>query len=64
MASSFNIRDSDWNPSYTFHSIHTGSLLEIVDFFDLNLSHPIQQIPTCYSDNVNNVNSVINLFFL
>jgi len=50
MASNFNIRDSDWNSSYSFYSIHTNSLLEIVDSFDLNLSCPIQQVPTCYSD--------------
>jgi len=64
MAGNFNIRDSDWNPSYPFHLIHTDSLLEIVDLFDLNLFYSIQQIPTHYSDNINNTNLVINLFFL
>ena len=38
MAGNFNIRDSNWDPSYSFHSIYTDSLLEIVDLFDLNLS--------------------------
>ena len=41
MAGNFNIRDSDWNSSYPFYSIHTDSLLEIVDSFDLNLFCPI-----------------------
>jgi len=64
MAGNFNIRNSNWDLSYTFHLIHTGSLLEIVDSFNLNLSHSIQQVPTCYSNNVNDANSVINFFFL
>ena len=64
MASNFNIRNSNQNPSYPFHLIHTNSLLEIVDSFNLNLSYPIQQVPTHYSDNINNANLVIDLFFL
>ena len=42
MAGDFNIRNSDWDLSYPFHSIHTNSLLEIADLFDLKLSCPIQ----------------------
>jgi len=41
MAGDFNIRNSDWDLSYPFHSIHTDSLLEIADLFDLKLSCPI-----------------------
>ena len=42
IASDFNIRNSNWNLSYLFHLVYTDSLLEIVDYFDLNLSHSIQ----------------------
>jgi len=42
MAGDFNIRNSDWDLSYPFHSIHTDFLLEIADSFDLKLSCPIQ----------------------
>jgi len=46
MASDFNIRDSIWDLSYSFHSSHSDSLLDIADSLDLKLSNPIQQIPT------------------
>jgi len=39
-------------------------LSEITNSFDLSLSSPIQQVSTQYSDNNNNSNSVIDLFFL
>ena len=64
MISDFNIKDSDWNPSYLFYSSHSDSLVEIVNSFDLTLSSPIQQIPTWYSNNEYNSNSIIDLFFL
>jgi len=64
MAGDFNIRDREWNPSYSFHLIHSDSLLEIADFFDLKLLCSIQQVPTWYAKNPNNTNSVINLLFL
>jgi len=63
MASDFNIRDSDFDSSYPFHSVHSNTWLNITDLFGLKLSCSIQQISTWYSDNVNNTNSVINLFF-
>ena len=46
MAGDFNIRDSDWNLSYSFYSSHSDSLVEIVDSFNLNLFSFIQQVST------------------
>ena len=64
MAGNFNIRDRDWNFLYSFYSFHSDSLMEIADSFELKLSSPVHQVPTCYADNHNNSNSVINLLFL
>ena len=64
MTGNFNIRDSIWDPSYPFHSVHNDDLFDIADLFDLKLSCPIQQVPTHYSDNANNSNLVIDLIFL
>jgi len=41
MAGDFNIRDSDWDPSYSFHLIHSDSLLEVANFLNIRLSSPI-----------------------
>ena len=38
MARNFNIRDYNWDPSYSFHSIHSDSLFDIANSFDLELS--------------------------
>ena len=46
MAGDFNIRDSDWNPSYPFYSSHSDSLVKIADSFDLTLFSPTQQVST------------------
>ena len=64
MARDFNIRDCDWDLFYPFHSVYSNSLFDIVNLFDLKLSVPILQISTCYTNNSNDVNSVINLIFL
>jgi len=64
MAEDFNIKDSDWDLSYSFHSFHSDTLLEIVESFNFKLSCPNQQISTCYFNNGSDSNSVIDLFFL
>ena len=46
MAGNFNIRNSNWDPSYSFYLSHSDSLLEIADSFNLKLSILIQQVPT------------------
>jgi len=59
----FNIRNSIWDPSYTFHSVYSDNLFDIVNLFDFKLSCPIQQVLTCYFNNANDSNSVIDLIF-
>ena len=46
MVEDFNIRDNDWNSLYLHHSTYTDTLREIADSFNLELSLPIDQVPT------------------
>jgi len=64
MAGDFNIRDSSWDPSFLYYSHHCKSLTDIVDSINLCMSKSTNQVPTRYSDNPSNSNSVINLMFL
>ena len=64
MTGNFNIRDSDWDPDYPFHSVHSNLLFDIIDTFNLFFSYPTHSVPTRYLDNSENSNPVINLMFL
>ena len=64
MAGNFNIKDRDRDPLYSFHSFHSDFLMEIDNYFQLKLSFPVHQVSTCYTDNHNDSNSVIDLLFL
>jgi len=64
MTGDFNIRNNNWNPSYTHYSIYADILIEVADSFNLELSFFIKQVPIQYTDNANNSNLVINLMFL
>jgi len=60
----FNIRDSDWNLDYLFHSVYSELLFDISDTLDLSFSYPNNSVPTRYLDNNDYLNLVINLMFL
>ena len=60
----FNIRDCLWDPSYPFHSSHKDTLFKIANSFHVALSKPTEILPTRYSDNTQDSNSVLDLVFL
>ena len=64
MMGNFNIRDSIWDSNFPFHSSHSNSLFDIVDLFSLDISKPLKNVPTRFSDNNHNTNSVLDLVFL
>ena len=64
MTSNFNVRDSNWNSDYLYHSVHSDLLFNITDTFNLSFSHPTHSVPTKYLDNNKNSNSLIDLMFL
>ena len=64
MAGDFNIRDNSWDPSISFHSVHSDLLTDIASFLDFLLSNSTSQVSTRYLDNTNNSNSIIDLIFL
>ena len=60
----FNIRDSDWDPSFRHHSSHTDDLITIADSLGLELSYLSNPSPIRFADNPCDTNSVIDLVFL
>ena len=63
MARDFNIRDREWNSFYSHYLTHNDSLMEVTDSFELKLSSSVHQVPTHYTDNSNDSNSIINFLF-
>ena len=64
MTEDFNIRDSDWNPSYSHYLSYSDILREIADNLNLDLSTSINPVSTQYMDNSQNSNLVIDFMFL
>ena len=64
MTGNFNIRNSNWDLFYSYYLAYSDILLEVADFSYLRFSISINQVPTQYTDNSNNPNSVIDLMFL
>ena len=60
----FNIRNNNWDLLYLHHSTHMESLKDIANSFNLELSTPIDQVPTQYTDNFQDMNLVLDLMFL
>jgi len=64
MTGDFNIRDSIWDSNFLFHSSHSNFLFDIADSFSLDIYKPLENVPTRFSDNNHNANSVLDLVFL
>ena len=60
----FNIRDSIWDSNFPFHSSHSNSLFDIADSFSLDISKPLKNVSTKFSNNDHNANFVLDLVFL
>jgi len=64
MIGDFNIKDNNWDLLYSHHSTHADILREIADSFNLELLLFINQVPTQYINNSQDLNSVLDLMFL
>ena len=64
MIGDFNIRDSSQNSNFPHHSIHRDILIDITNFFNLELSKPTNCLPARALDNQHDSNLVIDLIFL
>jgi len=64
MTDDFNIRDSLWNSSFSYHSSISDDLIIIADLFNLKLLIPTNSVSTRYSDTAGEANSVVDLMFL
>ena len=64
MTGDFNIKDSLWNPSFSFHSSICDNLIIIANSFNLALSTLTNFCLTRYSDMAGESNSTIDLIFL
>ena len=63
MTDNFNIRDSLWNLSFPHHFSISDNLFILADLSNLELSIPINPIPTRYLDTPGMSNSVLDLIF-
>ena len=64
MTGDFNIRDSFWDPNFPYHSSHRDTLFDITDSFQLEISKLAEFFPTKYSDNTQDLNSILDFIFL
>jgi len=64
MTGDFNISDSLWDLSFPHYSLISNDLFILADPFNLELSIPINPIPTRYSDISSMLDLVLDLMFL
>ena len=63
MLENFNIRNSNWDSSFLYHSYYCDLFTDIVDSMNLCMSKFTNQVPIRYLDNSSNSNLVIDLMF-
>ena len=64
MTGDFNIRDNNWDLFYLHYSTYADMLRKITDSFNLELLSPVVQVSTQYVNNLQGLNSVLDLMFL
>jgi len=55
MTSDFNIRNSNWDSSYLYHSTYADILSEVADALNLEWSSHINPVSTRYVDNLKTI---------
>ena len=64
MTGDFNIRDSNWDPSYSCNLTYSNTLREVADSLNLELSTSINLVPTWYVDNCYGTPETLTIFIL
>lgn len=64
MTRDFNITDSNWDPNFHYHSIHTKDFFTIANSLGLEFSSSSNPGLIRYANNLHNSNSVLDLVFM
>ena len=64
MTDDFNIRNINQDLLYPHHLIYSNTLWKVADGLNLDLSIPINPVLIQYTNNPQDLNSVISLMFL
>ena len=63
MMGNFNIRNCLWDSNFRYYFLHRNTLFDITNSFQLEISRPTKFLPTRYSDNGQDSNSVLDFVF-